>query len=276
MAEGIASSLEGIDLAKKTKKAEEEEEETTEATEEQETGGDSNSKGNGKSAAKGAAAKKGEQGYHYWHQQANQGTAPRTAPQKLTAEEAAALEKEGGDAGGQGSSWNKAGTWEERGHTDWAKARVDELVLGKALPIPGMMPAGATVAIKSVKTFKGDATVVMVRGKPRHGFDFDITLTWEAEFPVAPGVLGLDSKKEKDAPKPVKGTIDIPEASGDTVSDDELEYTVTVENRKTERRAQEDAAYKVLKTGLRAFFRETFATIDKELLVRAKGGAEGA
>lgn len=125
--------------------------------------------------------------------------------------------------------------------------------------------ADAKVTVKGVKTFKGDATVVMVRGQPRHGFDFDITLDWEAS--------GFDGDAAADeAKKPVKGTIHIPEASRDTVDDDELEYAVSVEDRKTDRRAQEDAAYKVLKGGLRDFFNECFAAIDKELKVRARGG----
>ena len=71
----------------------------------------------------------------------------------------------------------------------------------------------------------------------------------------------------------VEGTIHIPEASRDTVDDDELEYTVSVDDRKTDRRAQEDAAYKALKGDLRGFFRECFSTLDKELKVRAQGGA---
>jgi hypothetical protein len=108
---------------------------------------------------------------------------------------------------------------------------------------------------------------VMVRGTPRHGFDFDITLNWEAT-----GFDGDGAAGDKDAKKPVKGTIHIPEASRDTVDDDELEYTVAVEDRKADRRPQEDAAYKVLKAGLREFFHQSFATIDKELKVRAQGG----
>lgn len=162
---------------------------------------------------------------------------------------------------GRGHYW-QAGTWEERGHNDWAKARVNELIVGKTIDIPAG-GAGAKAEVKTVKTFKGDATVVMVRGQPRHGFDFDITLTWEAS--------GFDG--DDDDAKPVKGTIHIPEASRDTVDDDELEYTVTVEERKSDRRAQEDAAYKVLKSGLRDFFHKSFATVDKELKVRAENGA---
>ena len=104
--------------------------------------------------------------------------------------------------------------------------------------------------------------MVMVRGKPRHGFDFDVTLAWECTF-----------EGDGEDVKPVKGTVHIPEASRDTVDDDEVEYTVKVEDRKTDRRSQEDAAYDALKGGLRTFLRETFGTIDKELLAQANGGA---
>ena len=211
---------------------------------------------NGDGAAK-AKKDKGPVGYHYWHQQANQGTAPKAAPVKLSEEEADKLAKQ--MSGGVGlSSWNQAGTWEERGHTDWAKARVEELVVGKTIDAAG----GGAAVVKEVKTFKGDATVVMVRGKPRHGFDFDVTLAWECTF-----------EGDGEDVKPVKGTVYIPEASRDTVDDDEVEYTVKVEDRKTDRRSQEDAAYDALKGGLRTFLRETFGTIDKELLARANGGA---
>ena len=100
------------------------------------------------------------------------------------------------------------------------------MIVGKSVSVPSGSGGGAAKAtVKTVKTFKGDATVVMVRGQPRHGFDFDITLTWEAE--------GFDGDAEDDSKKPVKGTIHIPEASRDTVDDDELEYTVSVEARQT-------------------------------------------
>jgi hypothetical protein len=41
--------------------------------------------------------------------------------QRITSEEAAALTKQVSST--QISAWNAAGTWEERGHTDWARAR---------------------------------------------------------------------------------------------------------------------------------------------------------
>jgi len=41
------------------------------------------------------------------------------------------------------SSWNKAGTWEERGHTEWAKMRITEMVVGKTVKITGTAGAQA-------------------------------------------------------------------------------------------------------------------------------------
>lgn len=63
----------------------------------------------GTSAKAGAdQAKKGAAGYHYWHAQANQGTAPKAQPVKLTDEEASKLAKDmEGKAGAGLSSWNK-------------------------------------------------------------------------------------------------------------------------------------------------------------------------
>jgi len=94
----------------------------------------------GDAAAK-ATKDKGPVGYHYWHQQANQGTAPKAAPVKLSEEEADKLAKQMSGTGVGLSSWNKAGTWEERGHTDWAKARVEEerKILKEAHNAPGVI-----------------------------------------------------------------------------------------------------------------------------------------
>ena len=59
-------------------------------------------------AGGGEPAKKAATGYHYFHEMANKGTAPKAQPVKLTEEEANKLAKEmEGSAGGGLSSWNK-------------------------------------------------------------------------------------------------------------------------------------------------------------------------
>ena len=210
------------------------------------------------------ASKDATKGYHYWHEQANQGTAPRAQPVKLTEEEAALARKLEGSGGSGLSSWNKAGTWEERSHTDWARARAEALLVGKRFPVG----AAAHAAITAVKTFKGDATVVMVRGKPRPGFDFNVALTWEAT-----GWTTEEGEGEEAKGPAVKGSVKIPEASKDTVEDDEVDFEVVVEDRKAERRSQEDAARDTLRKALKPFLREAFKTIDDELTLRAEGKA---
>ena len=199
----------------------------------------------------------GGAGYHYFHDMANRGTAPKAQPKKLTDEEAAALSAKLEGSGGSGlSSWNTAGTWEERNHTKWAEERTKAMMVGHTVTHKSF-----TTKLTAIKTFKGDATVVVVRGKPRSGFDFDVTVGWESTFA---GDGDDDSVK-------VKGTFHIPEASNDTVADDEVEYRVTVEDKKAELRSQEDLVYQYLRKELRQFFHQTFSTIDEELKKRAEG-----
>ena len=167
-------------------------------------------------------------GYHYFHEQANRGTAPKAQPVKLSEAEAAALSAKLEGSGGSGlSSWNTAGTWEERTHTKWAEARVAELLKGKAIVESDAM----RIALTGVKSFEGDATVVMVRGKPRHGFDFALTLTFECVVTTP-----KDDETETDEPRTIKGAVKIPEASRDTVDDDDMSFVVDVEDRAPERR----------------------------------------
>jgi hypothetical protein len=137
----------------------------------------------------------GAGGYHYFHEMANKGTAPRAQPKKITAAEAEALTNQLAGSGGSGlSSWNTAGTWEERNHTAWAESRVTEMVVG--FVCPPTTSDKFTAKLVSIKSFKGDATVVMVRGKPRSGFDFDVTIAWEAVF-LTGDVDGLTGDGEK-------------------------------------------------------------------------------
>lgn len=201
-------------------------------------------------------------GYHYYHEQANRGTAPKAQPVKLSEAEAAALSAKLEGSGGSGlSSWNTAGTWEERTHTKWAEARVAELLKGKAIVESDAM----RIALTGVKSFEGDATVVMVRGKPRHGFDFALTLTFECVVTTP-----KDDETETDEPRTIKGAVKIPEASRDTVDDDDMSFVVDVEDRAPERRSIEDAAVTALNNSLKPVLREAFVTIDAELRLRAE------
>jgi hypothetical protein len=94
--------------------------------------------------------------------------------QALSAEEAAALAATASTATAAGASaWNAAGTWEDRDVTAAAKAALTARLAG--LPVGGATSA----TITAVEAITGDASVSIVRGQRRAGFDFDVTLRWQ-------------------------------------------------------------------------------------------------
>lgn len=119
---------------------------------------------------------------------------------------------------------------------------------------------GVRVEIVGVKKCEGDASVVMIRGKPRHGFDFELTLTWKASF-------AGESEEEDDVE--IKGTIHVPEFSRDGAADEECACEIKVDDRKSEHSKRENACVSTLKKRCESFLVETLKKIDKELFERA-------
>ena len=190
----------------------------------------------------------------------------RRATQRITSEEAEALTRRVSST--QISAWNAAGTWEERGHTDWARARLETLVVERGkFDLDGAF-AGVAARVIGVKKCEGDASVVMIRGKPRHGFDFETTLEWRASF-AEKKEDGDDDDDDDEAAVEVQGTIHIPEFSRDCAEGEECAFEIKVENRKKEHREREDACYAALKKTLRRIHRRRPST-DRRRIVRAR------
>ena len=93
----------------------------------------------------------------------------------------------------------------------------------------------------------------------------DRTLTFECVV-----TKPKDDETETDEPRTIKGAVKIPEASRDTVDDDDMSFVVDVEDRAPERRSIEDAAVTALNNSLKPVLREAFVTIDAELRLRAE------
>jgi activator of HSP90 ATPase len=125
--------------------------------------------------------------------------------------------------------------------------------------------AGVAARVVGVKKCEGDANVVMIRGKPRHGFDFETTLEWRASF----GETGGEDEDEDEDAVEVRGTIHIPEFSRDCAEDEACGFEIHVENRRKEHRAREDACYATLKKRGEAFIVGVLRQIDDELCERA-------
>jgi tetratricopeptide (TPR) repeat protein len=98
------------------------------------------------------------------------------APKRLESVNAPPQQQEPTD----GSAWNKAGTWEERNVTAWAKETLEATLLTTSYTLPESSPApGAVVKVSSVTKCDGHASFATVRGKKRYIYEFSISLQWE-------------------------------------------------------------------------------------------------
>jgi tetratricopeptide (TPR) repeat protein len=115
------------------------------------------------------------------------------APPAAAAAAPVAVVPEQTDAAGapvaRASSWNHAGTWEERDFTQLVKDRLNEIgsdaffeqVPQKAISDEAAIGEGMMAVVKEVKSCTGDAQVVLTRGKKRHIFDFNMDLKFEVQ-----------------------------------------------------------------------------------------------
>jgi len=115
-----------------------------------------------------------------------------------------------------GSEWNQAGTWEEKDMTSWAKERLtawlqQAIVSAPQVTMPSGQVAAATAKVTKVKSVNGDAQLVMVRKKPKHGFNFEAELSFSLSF----------KGEEGGANDSVNGNLSLPELS-DSVNPAEL------------------------------------------------------
>jgi len=112
-----------------------------------------------------------------------------------------------------GSEWNQAGTWEEKDMSSWVKEKLSEWLQNSRVKIPEVaLTSGKAVAasgsVTKVKSITGDAQIVMVRNKPRHGYNFEAELSFKLSF------TGSDYKES------ASGTLTIPELMDATVAEE--------------------------------------------------------
>ena len=130
------------------------------------------------------------------------------APKKIDSSDA--LERMNSD----GSAWNAAGTtFEERDMKSWC-----DDALKKHLKTAAANVDGCALLVTAVKNCKGEASIVVSRGRARHVFEYAADLAFEASFPAEP--------LPGPGPVTVKGTIHLPEISS-TVNDGNYDSTVS-------------------------------------------------
>ena len=100
------------------------------------------------------------------------------------------------------SAWNKAGTWEERDVTSWAKETLEAALLTSEYVLPEGSPSpGARATVSKVSKLEGHASFATARGKKRYIYEFAFTLDW---------VLTLGD----DETKTCRGKVTFPDVDG--------------------------------------------------------------
>jgi hypothetical protein len=174
-----------------------------------------------------------KQGYHYWWDNVagggtdGGGSISSSLSNKLTREESLRLEEENQKV--KGSKWNAAQTFEERSYLAWAEKELNEILErmcgdanGWKIGIKeskGDMHGWSRFLLKmSVKKLTGNCSVVLSRGKMKHGLDLEAT-----EFEMKASYMKGDLMNGEMTA--VEGTFQVPEISIETIEDDEIEIT---------------------------------------------------
>ena len=138
------------------------------------------------------------------------------------------------------------------------------LVADLSVPLSG----GGELSVSGVTSISGDATVMTVRGRPRHGFDFNMTLGWRAW-------LGGDEARE------VKGSLQLPDASRDACQEEECQLEVEFKpDSKTTKKAnatlKEEAALAEAAKAMRKPLFAALRQLDADMLARMEQGQTAA
>jgi hypothetical protein len=139
----------------------------------------------------------------------------------------------------------QAGTFEERAVTDWAKQQLQQTLVG-------IISSKAVVTGCSV--LSGDAHIWFIRGKKRHGFEFDIELQWK--------LSSSSSSDAADAGACSSGSIKLSGVSPDELDDlSHMEVTLS----KASGNAAADSAALAAAKGLKGPLEQALAAFYAEL-----------
>lgn len=152
------------------------------------------------------ARSKGDISYSYW---TNTSVPANSDVQPLKLSEGAVSTSEASEqAGASGqhtaSTWNQAGTFEERDVTEWAKQRLQDMVVGTS--------TGQAVVTKC-RSITGNANIWFIRGNKRSGFDFELDLEWQQ------GSSTADAQG-------TRGTLKVPSVGPDDLDDLHVEVSI--------------------------------------------------
>eukprot|EP00933_Yihiella_yeosuensis_P044331 TRINITY_DN3942_c2_g6_i1.p1 TRINITY_DN3942_c2_g6~~TRINITY_DN3942_c2_g6_i1.p1 ORF type:complete len:187 (+),score=54.30 TRINITY_DN3942_c2_g6_i1:107-667(+) len=112
----------------------------------------------------------------YWRRPTDEGVVlPENKPQKIDP----AAAPEASPASAVGSSWNSAGTWEEKNMGSAAREELEKIFCEESFVL--FSKDGAQVSC-SKASVSGDCNAYHIRGRPRLGFEFKVKISWKGTF----------------------------------------------------------------------------------------------
>eukprot|EP01083_Nonionella_stella_P120154 359776_1 len=126
----------------------------------------------------------------------------------------------------RGSTWNTGATMEQFDYSDWMKKRIEALLLGLTFSNSG-------IKITEVVKVEGSATILLVRGKYRPGYDISFECKWKGYVDPNMKEIKKDDDEEDKARKKVKqasGVLRMNEITSEDDPDD-WEYEVSIKKK---------------------------------------------
>lgn len=109
------------------------------------------------------------------------------------------------------SAWNKAGTWEERDVTPWAKDTLSTALLSCKYTLPNGSPSpGSYVIVYEIGKLEGSASYAAVRGKKKYIYEFALTIKWEFTLLEDSALIKQQCRGEMTFPD-IDGTVEVGE-----------------------------------------------------------------
>mmetsp|Transcript_6015 Transcript_6015/g.11305 ORF Transcript_6015/g.11305 Transcript_6015/m.11305 type:complete len:188 (-) Transcript_6015:115-678(-) len=116
-------------------------------------------------------------GYTYWKREINDAhLLPDNKPQKIDAPPVVEADARTDSVG---SSWNVAGTWEEKDMSVAARAELEKILSDESLVL---FEGNGNRVCACKATVSGDSQAYHIRGRPRLGFEFKVKLSWKGTF----------------------------------------------------------------------------------------------
>merc|ERR1712154_635797 len=130
---------------------------------------------------------------YYLYKSTDKEEAKKYAPKKLDTTTAQKVESDVVSKS-KGSTWNTGATMEQFDYSEWMKQRIEQLLINIKFK-------DCNINIHEVVKVEGSATILLIRGKYRPGYDISFECKWHDITNKAKGILKMHDITSEDDPE---------------------------------------------------------------------------